>query len=154
MSLRGEQTHHHSLLAGVGAGTAGVLVVLVLLLLAWHRIAGAVGAAASVIIWAVAAMVIAAAVYGVVFLALRLRLHAQRPETLTRYTARAGTPASPQVLPVTAGDGTGCWWDGHPQPLRQPGGDRRGAAGLAGTTRCAPLILRGCSADAPRRLRS
>ena len=99
MSLRGEQTHHHSLLAGVGAGTAGVLVVLVLLLLAWHRIAGAVGAAASVIIWAVAAMVIAAAVYGVVFLALRLRLHAQRPETLTRYTARAGTPASPQVLP-------------------------------------------------------
>lgn len=85
-----EHVHHHGLLAGIGAGAMAVLVIGGgLLWMAWHRIAGAVGSAFTVIVWAAAAAVLAAVAYGVVFLVLRLRLHARQPGTLTRHTVRA-----------------------------------------------------------------
>ena len=52
-SVSAEHVHHHGLLAGLGAGAMAVLVAVPLLLwMVWHRIAGAVGTAAIVIIGA------------------------------------------------------------------------------------------------------
>jgi hypothetical protein len=93
-------------LAGVGAGAMGVLVVLVLLLLAWHRIAGAVGTAATVILIAVTVMVCAVAVYVLGRLGVLLLLHVQQPDT-ARFTVRARPPVSGppmQALPSSAGE--------------------------------------------------
>lgn len=102
----GDHTHHHSLLAGVGAGTAAVLAAFGLVLLAWRAAGATGGEAVTVIVWAVTAGVVAAVAYGVVFLVLRLRHHVAHPETLTRrpvraevipaaVTAPAGAPAIP-----------------------------------------------------------
>jgi hypothetical protein len=105
--------HHHGLLAGVGAGTAAVLVAGLLILGVWHRVSGTVGAAVTVIVWAFAAAVLAAALYVVGCLALRLIHHAAHPETLTRHSLRAEvipgkalaadeSPALPAPAPVAA----------------------------------------------------
>jgi hypothetical protein len=88
--------HHHSLLAGVGAATAAVLVAGLMLMGVWHRVSGAVAGAVAVIVWALAAAFIAAAVYAVMFLGLRLRHHVTHPETLTRHPLRA------EVIPAAA----------------------------------------------------
>ncbi len=69
-----EHVHHHGLLAGIGAGAMAVLVVVPLLLwMVWHRIAGAVGTAAIVIIGALAFAVCAAAAAALVYAVLWLR---------------------------------------------------------------------------------
>ena len=102
MSLGSEHTHHHSLLAGVGAGGMAVLVFSIgLLWMVWHRIAGAVGTAVTVMIWAVTAAVIAAAAYGIWFLCLRLRHHHQHPETLFRNVIRAEVVREPRLEEVS-----------------------------------------------------
>ena len=109
----GNHTHHHSLLAGVGAGTAAVLVCGLLMLGVWHRVIGAVAGAVTVLVWALVAAVLAAAVYVAVFLFLRLRHHVRNPETLTRHAVRAevlparalpagDTPAIPPPAPAAA----------------------------------------------------
>ena len=99
----GRHVHHHSLLAGVSAGTAGVLCIFGLLLLAWRTIGHAVGVAGTVIVWAVTALVLAAVAYGVGLLGLRLRHHVTHPETLTRQAVRAeGVPAAVPALPAAA----------------------------------------------------
>jgi hypothetical protein len=101
--ISGDQhVHHHGVLAGVGAGTAAVLVCGLLLLGVWHRVAGQVGVAVTVLVWALVAAVLAAAVYAVAFLALRLRHHVTHPETLTRRVVRAEVvpPAPPAALPA------------------------------------------------------
>jgi hypothetical protein len=112
VSTGGSHVHHHGLLAGIGAGTAGVLAVFGLLLMAWRSIGHAVGTAGTVIVWALTALVVAGAAYGVVFLVLRLRHHVTHPETLIRQAVRAevvpgqveppGIHAVPAATPVAA----------------------------------------------------
>jgi hypothetical protein len=96
----GTHIHHHGLLAGLGAGAVAVLAGLTLMLAAWRAVGHAVGQAATVIVWAVAAVVLAAAAYAMVFLFLRARHHVTHPETLVRQSVRAEViPA--QVEPAT-----------------------------------------------------
>ncbi len=107
LSGGGSHVHHHGLLSGLGAGAAGVLAGFGLMLMAWRAIGRAVGMAGDVIVWALTALVVAAAAYGVLFLLLRLRHHVAHPETLARQSARAeiipaqGAPAITGV-PVPA----------------------------------------------------
>lgn len=85
----GQQTHHHGLLAGVSAGAMAVLLAFGLALLAWHRIAGAVGDAVIVIVWTAAAVVIAGALVSGVYAVLWLRHRLRHPEVLSRQPVRA-----------------------------------------------------------------
>ena len=85
----GNHVHHHGLLSGLGAGAVGVLAAFGLMLMAWRTIGRAVGLAGNVIVWALTALVVAAAAYGVLFLVLRLRHHVAHPETLIRQAVRA-----------------------------------------------------------------
>jgi hypothetical protein len=97
--------HHHSLLAGVGAATAAVLVGGLALLGVWHRVSGAVGTAVLVVVWALVVLVVAAAAHGIHVLFLRSVHHARHPETLTRRTIRATAEvvdAAPAALPAPA----------------------------------------------------
>ena len=89
--------HHHGLLAGLGAGTAAVLIVGGLVFGVWHRVSGTVAAAVTVIVWALMAAVLAAVAYVLWFLFLRARHHLAHPETLTRHAVRA--EVVPQALP-------------------------------------------------------
>ncbi len=94
-------THHHGILAGVSAAAMAVIAAFGLLLLAWHRIAGAVGAAVTVIVWAVAAAVIGAVIAGAVLVFLHLRHRVQHPETLARQAVRAEVlDPLPQQIPA------------------------------------------------------
>jgi hypothetical protein len=70
---RPDGTHHHGPLAGLGAGAAAVLFATVVLLLAWHRVAGQVSAGITVLVYAViaAAVGLLLAVLAYVFLWLR-----------------------------------------------------------------------------------
>jgi len=81
--------HHHGLLAGVGAGTAAVLLGGLFVAGVWHRVSGTVAQAVTVLVWALVAAVLAASAFVIAFLWLRLRHHARNPETLTRYPVRA-----------------------------------------------------------------
>lgn len=100
MNLGGEHhSHHHSLLAGVSAGAMAVLVAFGLLLLAWHRIAGAVGEAVIVIVWAVAAVVVAGAVTVSVYAVLWLRHRLRHPEVLTGRQAIRAEAVNEAVVP-------------------------------------------------------
>jgi len=107
VSTGGSHVHHHGLLSGLGAGAVGVLAGFGLMLMAWRTIGRAVGTAGTVIVWALTALVVAAAAYGVLFLVLRSLHHIAHPETLTRQSVRAeiipaeGTPAITGV-PVPA----------------------------------------------------
>ena len=89
LSGGGSHVHHHGLLSGLGAGAVGVLAAFGLMLMAWRTIGRAVGLAGNVIVWALTALVVAAAAYGVLFLVLRLRHHVAHPETLIRQAVRA-----------------------------------------------------------------
>lgn len=97
--------HHHGILAGLGAGTAAVLGCFLLIAGVWHRVSAQVGTAVTVLVYALVAVVVAAAVYVVAFLGLRLRHHVTHPETLTRQTVRAEViqPALPAAeVPAAA----------------------------------------------------
>ena len=97
MPLGDRHVHHHGMLAGLGAGTAAVLVCAVFVLSVWHRVSGTVAQAMTVIVWALVAVVLVAAAFAVAYLGLRLRHHAIHPETLTRHAVRA--EVIPQALP-------------------------------------------------------
>ncbi len=107
VSAGGDHTHNHGLLAGISARAAGVLALLVLMLLAWHRVGQAFGTAATVILWALAALVVAYVASEIAVRFLRLRHHVLHPETLVPQTVRAeiipaqGAPAITGV-PVPA----------------------------------------------------
>lgn len=93
-----QHTHHHSLLAGVGASTAAVLVGGAALLGAWHRVAGPIGDALIVVACAVIAVAVAAAVAAVTYVFLWIRHRARNPELLAgrRTVVHAGElPAQP-----------------------------------------------------------
>jgi len=100
VSAGGSHVHHHSLFAGVGAATAGVLAAFGLMAMAWRQIGSAVGAAGTVIVWALTAGVVAAVAYAVAFLVLRLRHHVTHPESLTRTVRAEVIPAAVPALPV------------------------------------------------------
>jgi hypothetical protein len=96
LSPGGNHTHHHGMLAGLGAGTAAVLVCAVFVLSVWHRVSGTVATAVTVLVYVLVAVVLAAAAYVVWFLFLRARHHLAHPETLTRQRVRA------EVIPLAA----------------------------------------------------
>ena len=112
MPLGDRHVHHHGMLAGLGAGTAAVLGCFLLVLGVWHRVSSQVGTAVTVLVYALVAVVLAAALYVVGFLGLRLRHHVTHPETLTRQAVRAEvippslpapeTPAIPGPAPLAA----------------------------------------------------
>ena len=85
----GNDVHHHGLLSGLGAGAAGVLAVLALMFAAWGQVSHAVGAAATVIIWALAAGVVAFVALEIAVRVLRVRHHVLHPETLVPRAVRA-----------------------------------------------------------------
>jgi hypothetical protein len=91
-------THHHGLMAGAGAGAVAVLAVLVLVLASWHRVAGPVGQALTVIVLAVTAAVVLAVVFAAAYAVLWLRHRVRNPELLAgRLSVRAeALPAPPQ----------------------------------------------------------
>jgi hypothetical protein len=91
----GNVTHHRGLFAGLSAATAAVLVGAMFMLGVWHRVSGEVAQAVSVIVWALVAVLLAAAAYAVWFLILRARHHVTHPETLTRQRVRAEVIPSP-----------------------------------------------------------
>lgn len=107
MSLfRGEQTHNHGLLAGVSAGAMGVLVLLVLLLLLWHRVSGPLGTALLVVIWAlmitVVGLLVLLLVYAGSWVAYRVRNPAMLASrvTLRAKSTRGEVGAGPGPVPV------------------------------------------------------
>lgn len=101
-----DQTHHHGILAGLGAATAAVLLIPVLVFAVWRHIAGQMSAAVQVIVWTLTAAVVAAVVAGMVYAFLFLRHRVLHPEALARAVVRAeviGPPVqAPQELPAAA----------------------------------------------------
>lgn len=98
-------THHHGILAGLGAGTAAVMLAGVLVLAVWRNIAGQASVAVEVIVWALTAAVVGAVAAGFAFAFLWIRHRARHPETLTRATARAevtGPPSAREIPPPPA----------------------------------------------------
>lgn len=87
--IGGRHTHHHGILAGASAGAIAVLMAFGLVLLAWHRVSGAVGEAVIVIVWAVAAVVVAVACLSGVYAVLWLLHRIRHPEVLSRQPVRA-----------------------------------------------------------------
>ena len=110
----GNHIHHHGLLSGLGAGAVGVLAVLALMFAAWGQVSHAVGTAATVIIWALAAGVVAFVAVEIAVRFLRLRHHVLHPETLMRQSVRAevipgqvvaaGVPALPPGMRMLPSD--------------------------------------------------
>jgi len=102
-----DQVHHHGLLSGLGAGAAAVIACCVFVFAVWHRVAGQVSVAVSVIVWAVTAAVVVAVLAGSAYAFLFLRHRILNPETLARAAVRAEVlgppaPAAPQELPAPA----------------------------------------------------
>jgi hypothetical protein len=97
-------THHHGILAGLGAGTAAVILAGVLVLAVWRNIAGQASVAVEVIVWALTAAVVGAVAAGFAFAFLWIRHRARHPETLTRATVRAEVtgPAAAREIPAAA----------------------------------------------------
>jgi len=95
--LRDDGTvHHHGLLAGLGAGAVAVLCATGLVLIDWHRAAGPVTLAITVVACVVAATAAAAAVLALMYAVLWLR-HKSR-----HFTA-AIPPAPPAEMLGSAG---------------------------------------------------
>jgi hypothetical protein len=82
MADDGSHVHHHSALAGVGAGTAAVLFAFGVLALAWHRVAGQVSMAVAVLAYAVMAAVAVIVGAGAFYVLLWVRHRARHPEIL------------------------------------------------------------------------
>ena len=87
--IGGRHTHHHGILAGASAGAIAVLMAFGLVLLAWHRVSGAVAEAVIVIVWAVAAVVIVVALASGGYALLWLMHRIRHPEVLGRRAVRA-----------------------------------------------------------------
>jgi MFS superfamily sulfate permease-like transporter len=103
-----DQTHHHGVLSGLGAGAAavlaGVLFAAVLVLAVWHHVAGQLSAAVQVIVWTLTAAVVTAVAAGMVYAFLFLRHRALHPETLARPVVRAEVieqDKPPEIPPAT-----------------------------------------------------
>jgi len=99
----GNHVHHHGLLSGLGAGAVGVLAGLAVTLVAWRAIGHAIGAAGTVVIWALTTFVVARVAYEVACFVLRLRHHVAHPETLMHQAVRAEVIPGQVVAPAVAG---------------------------------------------------
>lgn len=102
MPLGDRHVHHHGLLAGLGAGTAGVLFAFGVLALAWHRVAGQVSAAVAVLAYAVMAAVAIAVFAGVFYVFLWVRHRARNPDLLAGRRAVRAEVISPAVPAISA----------------------------------------------------
>jgi hypothetical protein len=130
-----DQTHHHGLLAGLGAGTAAVvtggLLAAVFVFAVWHHIAGQVSAAAAVVVWALTAAVVAAVAAGMAYAFLFIRHRVLHPEALTRATVRAevlGPPPAPAEIPAAAPVAelpAGPLWRLSPRAMHEPDESRK-----------------------------
>jgi small-conductance mechanosensitive channel len=98
-AVRDTGTHHHGPLAGLGAGAAAVLLAAVVLLLAWHRVAGQVAAGITVLVYVVITVVCGLAVSALAYAVLWLRHRVRHPETLA--PRHAAEPA-PQAITAVA----------------------------------------------------
>ena len=95
---RSKGTHHHGPLAGVSAGTAAVLFAFGVLALAWHRVAGQVSAAITVLVYVVIAAVCGLVLAALFYVVLWLRHRVRHPETLAgRQAIRAEVVDEPPV---------------------------------------------------------
>jgi hypothetical protein len=95
-------THHHGPLAGLGAGAAAVLFAAVVLLLAWHRVAGQVSAGITVLVYAVITAVCGLLLGALFYVFLWVRHRARNPDLLTgRRTTRA-VPVQQEAIEATA----------------------------------------------------
>ena len=90
-------------LAGVSAGTAGVLFLFGALCLAWHQVSGHVSLAITVVAYVVAFAVAAAAAAGAWLAVLWVAHRHRNPELLVRRAVRAEVvDAGPALQAVTA----------------------------------------------------
>jgi hypothetical protein len=97
-------THHHGPLAGLGAGAAAVLFAVVVLLLAWHRVAAQVSTGITVLVYVMIGVVCGLAVAALAYVVLWLRHRVRHPETLAprqAYRAEVVEPV-PQVITAAA----------------------------------------------------
>jgi multisubunit Na+/H+ antiporter MnhG subunit len=99
--LRDGSTHHHGPLAGVSAGAAVVLFAVVVLLLAWHRVAGQVSTGITVLVYVVIAAIGFAALAAAAHVVLRLYHQAAMWQHERARSAAAG-PAVPQAAEIPA----------------------------------------------------
>ena len=81
---RTDSTHHHGPLAGLGAGAAAVLFAFGVLALAWHRVAGQVSTAITVLVCVVITAVCGLALAALFYAVLWLRHRVRHPELLAR----------------------------------------------------------------------
>jgi hypothetical protein len=99
-----DQTHHHGLLAGLGAGAAAVLAAMVLcavfVFAVWHHVAGQVSVAVAVVVWAFTAAVVAVVAAGIAYAFLFVRHRVLHPEALARPAVRAEVIAPAAAPPV------------------------------------------------------
>lgn len=100
----GSQVHHHGVLAGVGAGTAAVLFAFGVLVLAWHRVAGQVSMAVAVLAYAVMAAVAVIVVAGAVYVILWVRHRARNPELLAGWRTVQAQAVPPEAVAIPAGE--------------------------------------------------
>ena len=98
------QVHFHGPMAGLAAGTAGVVICGLMVLGVWHKVSGQVGEAVTVIVWAVAAAVLAAVLFGVTYGLLRLLPHVPRQLQSGRRAVRAEVvqPTAPEIPAASA----------------------------------------------------
>jgi hypothetical protein len=95
---RPDGTHHHGPLAGLGAGAAAVLFATVVLLLAWHRVAGQVSAGITVLVYAVIAAAVGLLLAVLAYVFLWLRHRARNPGLLSRRQPPPDAEAVPQAI--------------------------------------------------------
>jgi hypothetical protein len=101
--VSGGDTHHHSLLAGVSAGTAAVLFAFGVLALAWHRVAGQVSMAVAFMAYAVMAAIAVAVGAGAWVVVLWVRERHRHPELLAgRRIAQAEVLPDPVTAEIEA----------------------------------------------------
>jgi hypothetical protein len=107
----GGDVHYRGILSGIGAGAMAVLFLFGVILLAWHRIAGAVGGAFIAVAWSFAAVVMAGAVIAVFNAVIWTRHRVRNPDLLSRPVFRAKAVPVSQPQP---GQWPGIGWEARP----------------------------------------
>jgi hypothetical protein len=120
------QVHYNGVLAGLGAATAAVLLIPVLVFAVWRHVAGQMSAAVQVIVWTFTIAFVALSAIGLVFAVVWVRHRILNPETLARATVRAEVLAPPapaaREIPAAAVAGlpAGPLWRINPRATPEP----------------------------------